>query len=1182
MVDRFRRIWSDWMSPSASDENLAASESSPFASPESMLTFSDASTPDALSSQTDLLNENVKLLDPEPPPRFVQTDQMPRSNRIAAAAVLNGSVSDQPRRKEVTINMGSPSSSCTVVAAPSAADATCGTSRSNGAGPAGRKNSNFPRQGPTNMYFADGIRQIDYVLAYDDTHENDEEDTASVAGDEVAIEKSNTTQNTYTDGFTTRKLRERRSDKRQTFEENLEKLGLQLERYESGTMTGVKFVLIHAPFGVLCKQAELLKIKMPVYLNDAKKNSGNLMDGLINKFLQRFKFLEFGEDVQKRMESKDYFTQPFVEQHLDCFVNHENRQQFFPRTERSRMVYDFLIRTRYDSADSDKFRAGIERLIANSTYLAAYPLHDEIDYNGQPDLVTCSDRQLLYECWVKGHNFYKYQPLHLIQRYFGTKIGLYFAWLGFYTRFLYFISLIGVLCVVFGVTSMSSDTPSNDICATDGAGERILICPSCDTWCDFAPLNGSCVYAKLTYIFDNTSTIFFAAMMSIWATLFLEGWKRYHAEIAYKWNIHDFETEDEVMRPEFQFRIRKKKVNVATQLEEPYLPVWEKFFRIMGSGMTVLFFLCLVVALVVGVIAYRAIVMQVFYAMEGNSFIQSKALIVTSITAASINLVFILIMNYFYNMLALKLTDWECPRTQTEFENSYTLKVFLFQFINFYSSLFYIAFIKGRLSGVPGNADNNHRITIDGHRLEECDPAGCMFELVVQLIVIMCGKQFYNSFLEICYPIVLGWFRRWHIGFFETKAEKQQRERIQEQKDAVDAAPQTMVTLYERDYALNAPSAHFLFDEYLEMVIQFGFVTLFVAAFPLAPLFALLNNVLEIRLDAYKFIVTARKPIPSNARNIGVWMTILDILSNLAVICNAFVIAFTSDFIPKLYYYFTRYTMHGYVDFSLSAFDARGLHPHNSAYPNTTVCYFRDFRKPPCSLTGFMHDEKPGVDCDDGYGYSTEYWIILAYRLIFVLIFEHVVLSIKSIFSYLIPDVPTKTVIQLQRERFLARQAILQRQENYLSTTRSSPSDELPHFSEDDVLDEIDVTNEPADNESIAVQPYSQYDESDDVPPKELTRIIARMSRSNSVASRTSTTASRGIQTSASTEQLSAPRFRGIISRAGKERQEKGASLEFIMDDETDPNAEPKRNDSLESFHTAFNAGSTNTLTEKK
>lgn len=52
-------------------------------------------------------------------------------------------------------------------------------------------------------------------------------------------------------------------------------------------------------------------------------------------------------------------------------------------------------------------------------------------------------------------------------------------------------------------------------------------------------------------------------------------------------------------------------------------------------------------------------------------------------------------------------------------------------------------------------------------------------------------------------------------------------------------------------------------------VIQFGFVTLFVASFPLAPLFALLNNIIEIRLDAKKFVTELRRPVAARAKDIG-------------------------------------------------------------------------------------------------------------------------------------------------------------------------------------------------------------------------------------------------------------------------------------------------------------------------
>jgi anoctamin-1 len=46
-------------------------------------------------------------------------------------------------------------------------------------------------------------------------------------------------------------------------------------------------------------------------------------------------------------------------------------------------------------------------------------------------------------------------------------------------------------------------------------------------------------------------------------------------------------------------------------------------------------------------------------------------------------------------------------------------------------------------------------------------------------------------------------------------------------------------------------------------------VTLFVASFPLAPLFALLNNIIEIRLDAKKFVTEVRRPIAARAKDIG-------------------------------------------------------------------------------------------------------------------------------------------------------------------------------------------------------------------------------------------------------------------------------------------------------------------------
>lgn len=69
-------------------------------------------------------------------------------------------------------------------------------------------------------------------------------------------------------------------------------------------------------------------------------------------------------------------------------------------------------------------------------------------------------------------------------------------------------------------------------------------------------------------------------------------------------------------------------------------------------------------------------------------------------------------------------------------------------------------------------------------------------------------------------------------------------------------------------------------------------MTIFVAAFPLAPLFALINNVFEMRLDAKKLLVMYRRPVSYRVRDIGVWYRILDSVSKLSVITNVSIFLF--------------------------------------------------------------------------------------------------------------------------------------------------------------------------------------------------------------------------------------------------------------------------------------------------
>lgn len=69
-------------------------------------------------------------------------------------------------------------------------------------------------------------------------------------------------------------------------------------------------------------------------------------------------------------------------------------------------------------------------------------------------------------------------------------------------------------------------------------------------------------------------------------------------------------------------------------------------------------------------------------------------------------------------------------------------------------------------------------------------------------------------------------------------------------------------------------------------MVQFGFITLFVASFPLAPLLALINNIIEVRVDSWKLTTQFRRPVASKARNIGAWQEILNGMAVLSVVTN--------------------------------------------------------------------------------------------------------------------------------------------------------------------------------------------------------------------------------------------------------------------------------------------------------
>ncbi|XP_023661670.1 anoctamin-1 isoform X7 [Paramormyrops kingsleyae] len=762
---------------------------------------------------------------------------------------------------------------------------------------------------------------------------------------------------------------------------------------------GMGFVKIHAPWHVLCREAEFMKLKMPtkkVY----EVNHGSSLVEKMNTFISKVTEPLHPKVEENRIHNVKHLSYPFSREKQHLF-DLSDRDSFFDSKTRSSIVFEVLKRTKCTKFE---YSMGITSLLANGVYMDAYPLHDgDIDgENSDPN-----DRKLLYEEWASYSVFYKYQPISLVRKYFGEKIGLYFAWLGVYTQMLIPASLVGVIVFLYGCVTVNDDIPSMEIC---DKRNNVTMCPLCDRACSYWNLVMACGTARASHLFDNPATVFFSVFMALWAAMFMEHWKRRQMRLNYIWDLTGFEDEEEALkdhpRAEYEFRVMQKSLKKdqnAQKSEKEKLTCEDRLPAYMTNVVMMLFMIGVTFAIVFGVIVYRISTTSALH-MSSDPTTRSNVRVTVKTTAAIINLVVIIILDEVYGAVARWLTILEVPKTDKSFEERLIFKTFILKFVNAFTPIIYIAFLRGRLVGRPGS----YLYVFQSYRMEECAPGGCLMELCIQLSITMLGKQLIqNNLFEIGIPKLKKLIRYIKMKKGAFQEEEQREKKLQR---------------YETDHFLEPYAG--LTPEYMEMIIQFGFVTLFVASFPLAPLFALLNNIIEIRLDAKKFVAELRRPIAARAKDIGIWYNILRGIGKVAVIVNAFVISFTSDFIPRLVYqymYSPDGSMHGFVNHTLSYFNVSDfeegkdpLEPMHLGY-RVEICRYKDYREPPWSQTP--------------YEISKEFWAVLAARLAFVIVFQNVVMLMSDVVDWLIPDIPKDISVQIHKEKILMVELFMKEEE---------------------------------------------------------------------------------------------------------------------------------------------------------
>jgi len=274
------------------------------------------------------------------------------------------------------------------------------------------------------------------------------------------------------------------------------------------------------------------------------------------------------------------------------------------------------------------------------------------------------------------------------------------------------------------------------------------------------------------------------------------------------------------------------------------------------------------------------IVFAIFFAQflirsSSNTYVQAfGGLAITLIATAQV-----VILNIYYTKKAVDLNDIENHRTDTAYFDSLIAKLFVFIFINSYASLFYIAFLKYLL----------------GQRLDD-DPS-VMVELATQLTTVFATQLFVEKIMAYVQLVVNFQIKKRDEASSYAEAQKKEED-IANKEDREPVKLPEPSALEMENILLDYDTGSDLIQDYSLFVTQYGFVTLFVAACPIAPLLAYAGNIIQLRLNAYKLLYVYLRTVPEGVEDIATWFDALQIVSYIAVLTNSALICFAMTVIP--------------------------------------------------------------------------------------------------------------------------------------------------------------------------------------------------------------------------------------------------------------------------------------------
>lgn len=395
----------------------------------------------------------------------------------------------------------------------------------------------------------------------------------------------------------------------------------------------------------------------------------------------------------------------------------------------------------------------------------------------------------------------------------------------------------------------------------------------------------------------------YAVVNCLWSVVFIEYWKRQEVDLGVRWGVKGVSAIQEKRR---EFQHEKEIKDPITGETVQVFPATKRLYRqLLQLPFTVL------ASLALGVIIATCFGIEIFLSEVYNGPFKSvlvstlvfgdfvQNLMVTQVFLPTLLLTALVPkITTILTEIATRLNDYENWETTDAYDSAMTQKIFILNFITSYLPVFLTAFVYVPFASLIVPYLDIFQLTArpfaENEKQLVAPKAGFTINparLRKQVIYFAVTAQIVNFAMETIVPYLK---RRGFHKYQELKTERA----VRKGGSVLNAAENDLPEETEFLARVRSEAELDVYDvstDLREMVVQFGYLTLFSVVWPLTAVSFLINNWVELRSDAVKICIEMQRPTPHRADSIGPWLDSLGFLTWLGSISTAALVYLFSD-----------------------------------------------------------------------------------------------------------------------------------------------------------------------------------------------------------------------------------------------------------------------------------------------